>query len=96
MYYFIKLIDLQNIIIFLCSLYQFNRNGDIAIKEQYCYQADQSSSWAKWGVSLVTSSVAWSWKKVMKSLPDTTETLQTFVVPSVLKVTILNCFYISI
>lgn len=86
MYYFIKLSDLQNIIIFLCSLYQFNRNGDIATKDQYCYQADQSSSWAKWGVNLVTSSVAWSWKKVMNSLVETTDTLPTFVVPNVLKV----------
>ncbi|XP_046656454.1 charged multivesicular body protein 7-like [Daphnia pulicaria] len=65
---------------------EMKKNGDVAAKDQYCYQADQSSSsWAKWGVSLVTSSVAWSWKKVMNSLPDTTETLQTFVVPSVLK-----------
>nr|CAH0102021.1 unnamed protein product [Daphnia galeata] len=64
---------------------EMKKNGDIATKDQYCYQADQSSSWAKWGVSLVTSSVAWSWKKVMNSLVETTDTLPTFVVPNVLK-----------
>lgn len=66
-------------------LEDMKKNGDIVTKAQYSYQTDQSSSWTRWGISLITSSVAWSWNKVMTSLTETEETIPKYVVPSVLK-----------
>lgn len=45
-----------------------------------------NSSWTSWGLGLVKTSVAWSWRKVISSLTEVEKGTINYVVPKVLEV----------
>jgi len=65
-------------------LTEMNKQGVITLAEQHLTHSSQSS-WTSWGISVVKTSVAWSWKKVVSALVEIEKETPRYILPSVLQ-----------